>query len=101
MAKKALKSLFVLVRTTETGLAAFAATDAIGCAFVFAMAFKLPAFPDEHFYANGGKCNGNNDDGDEKEGPEHTLFGDGLWVIGLLNCFGFNCLFNFVESSIC
>ena len=77
MVKMVFKSLFVLIRTTEAGLAAFAATDAIGCAFVFAMAFKLSAFLDEHFYPNGGKRNGYDNDSDEKESPEHTLFGDG------------------------
>lgn len=77
MAKKALKSFFVLIRAAETSIAAFATTDAAGCAFVFAVAFKLTTFLEKHLHANGGKRNGYDNDGDEKERPEHNLTGDG------------------------
>ena len=46
------------------------------------MAFKLPAFLDKHFYANGRKCHGYDDDGDEQERQEH-FEGDGLMVMGV------------------
>lgn len=74
--------IFVPIWAAETCFAAFAAANAVGCAFVFAVALKLAVFLEKHLHANGGKRYGDNNDGDEKERPKHNLTGDGLWVIG-------------------